>query len=479
MSLSILDVQAPFDLTAFSEITFAQLQQWLSGTTPFQDKGMIGATADVGGIPSVPNATNATGEPKWQNYIWLRVGSSIVTPYVWNPNVASDPILLNWVPASSYTIPPGSITGSQIALNTITAANVSYINLNQVNGYSLAISSGNTWTQHGVLQDTTAYPSGVFLSGTLGSPSVSAGSIIAAYMASQSVAGSSTALAGTIVDNSVTTLQLKNNGGTQTSSAQQQSNAAVDPQYNMMVSNKSLVGTPSGSNFSLSASGIASTPGDLLGVNYDSTGAQAGFIQIRKSITVLTEPTASLATNQIPYVPAETVASDNIVPYSFSSFQGAMNSQPVGRMMQFLQTSTTTKTSTSGNLANNSSAPNANATGMTALLSQAITPINAGSTIRLQFSGTIISTADAGIFVGVYTGTGAVAPIGGCALQWAASITPPMTFDLFLTNQGTSALTYYVRFGTTAGAASFNTLDGTNSFGGGIMQTVLTVTELF
>lgn len=120
------DILAPFDPTGYTTISGAQLLQLISGATPYTDKGLLLVTADIGDVPQVPDAVTNV---KWQRYGWIRVQTQSASLYVWSPNSASDITFLNWVSVSVANIPAGSITGAQIANNTITdikIANVSY-----------------------------------------------------------------------------------------------------------------------------------------------------------------------------------------------------------------------------------------------------------------------------------------------------------------------------------------------------------------
>jgi hypothetical protein len=81
---STIDVVTPFDPTGYSTISGAQLEQFAGGIAPYSDKGFVVITTDTAGSPNVPAANTTT---KWQNYIWLRISSTYVTAYVWNPMV--------------------------------------------------------------------------------------------------------------------------------------------------------------------------------------------------------------------------------------------------------------------------------------------------------------------------------------------------------------------------------------------------------
>src|SRR5579864_2319961 len=119
------DFLQAFDPTAYTSITGAQLLQYITGASPFTDKGLIVASTDSGGNPNVPNAAVTT---KWQLYLWLRIGASSVSLYVWNPSIASDVTFLQWQGINIAGIPAASIQGYQIAANTIVDGNIANVN---------------------------------------------------------------------------------------------------------------------------------------------------------------------------------------------------------------------------------------------------------------------------------------------------------------------------------------------------------------
>jgi len=187
MSTSLVDFQAPFDPTGFTTITGAQLLQLVVAATPYVDKGLVMVEADNAGIPVIPDATTNT---KWQRYLWLRIipNTSTLVLYAWNPNgqsyiVYSDgsgtQVLSNWIPVISSAIPPGSITGSLIAANTILPGN---INLSLL-ATALGFNPGTTVT-------TGTAPAAGDISGTYATGfSIGAGKILTALLADLNVTG--------------------------------------------------------------------------------------------------------------------------------------------------------------------------------------------------------------------------------------------------------------------------------------------------
>jgi len=126
MPASTIDLQAPFDPSAYASLTFAQLMQLVSGLTAYTDKGLVITTADVGGNPEVPDAVTTT---QWQRYIWRRISAATTSVYVWDPAHASDATYLRWVSINVAGIGVGAIVNAMIADNTITdvkIANVDY-----------------------------------------------------------------------------------------------------------------------------------------------------------------------------------------------------------------------------------------------------------------------------------------------------------------------------------------------------------------
>lgn len=176
MQPSIIDVLTPFDTSGYSNISGAQLEQLVSGVIPFTDKGLVVVTTDIAGVPQVPNANLNT---KWQNYIWIRQSVSSVGIYAWANGAASDPTLLQWIPSNQAGIAAGSITGAQIAFNTITPNNISSVNWSQIDGAPSAI--------------TPSGPAGGVLTGTYPDPSILAGAVTGSMIADSTITGANIA----------------------------------------------------------------------------------------------------------------------------------------------------------------------------------------------------------------------------------------------------------------------------------------------
>ena len=113
------DITAPFDPTAYTTLSGAQLLQLVSGLLPYLDKGFVVTTTDASGIPQVPDA-RSTGTPKWQTYIWRRIGyDGNLYVYVWNPNRAVDIVFLSWEPITLTGVSSGTITSGMIAAGAV------------------------------------------------------------------------------------------------------------------------------------------------------------------------------------------------------------------------------------------------------------------------------------------------------------------------------------------------------------------------
>lgn len=150
----------------------------------------------------------------------------------------------------------------------------------------------------------------------------------------------------------------------------------------------------------------------------------------------------------------------------------------LGRVLQMVNVTYTTAAANVGVLANTTSTPNANSTGMTtAFNSGAITPFNAASTLVIEVTGYIYCATSGAVFMGVYTGTGAVAPLCGGSFQNASSAgLSPITFKFAVaTNTLVTPVTFFVRWGCTSGAFINGTSAGANTFL--ITTSSITVTE--
>ena len=114
------DLIPPFDPTEYTTISGAALYQLVSGLVPSDSRGLIVITADVSGIPNVPDAIADT---TLQRYIWIRTQAATASAYVWNPNGVLNTAgigLQKWIPVSN-SVAALSITGAMIAPATITS----------------------------------------------------------------------------------------------------------------------------------------------------------------------------------------------------------------------------------------------------------------------------------------------------------------------------------------------------------------------
>jgi hypothetical protein len=129
MPVNTNDFIVGFDPTGSTTITGAQLAQLVNSAHPQVDKGMAILTADVAGVPEVPNATTTT---KWKRYLWVRQSVSSVGLYVWNDNANPAATYLKWQSINISGIGDESIVNAMIVNNTIKdgkIANLSYSKL--------------------------------------------------------------------------------------------------------------------------------------------------------------------------------------------------------------------------------------------------------------------------------------------------------------------------------------------------------------
>jgi hypothetical protein len=108
------DITAPFDPTAYTTLSGVQLLQLVSGLLPYLDKGFVVTTTDASGIPQPPDA-RSTGTPKWQTYIWRRIGADgNIYLYVWNPALGVDSVYYQWQPINLTGISINSVTNAML-----------------------------------------------------------------------------------------------------------------------------------------------------------------------------------------------------------------------------------------------------------------------------------------------------------------------------------------------------------------------------
>lgn len=126
------DLRAPFDPTGLPAISGADLLTLVEGAIVEDDKGLCLTTADVVGVPTVPNATATT---RWQTFLWRRVMANGVNIYVWNPVGVDDPTYLKWQSLGIASIGDGTITGAKLAQATVTDDKIASVNISKVVGF--------------------------------------------------------------------------------------------------------------------------------------------------------------------------------------------------------------------------------------------------------------------------------------------------------------------------------------------------------
>ena len=181
MSVSSQNVQPSFDPTAYTSLSGAQLKQLIDGILMYADKGLLITTADVAGVPQPPDADATTS---WQRCIWMRVGATTVTPYIWVNTAAvhADGVntLNKWYTIAESTIGPGAIGTAQLANNAVTDAKISEVNASKITG-SLA----GTLAAASLVAEGDA--AGGDLTGTYPNPTVGPLSITTAKIANENV----------------------------------------------------------------------------------------------------------------------------------------------------------------------------------------------------------------------------------------------------------------------------------------------------
>lgn len=155
--------------------------QYLSGATPFTDTGFVIVTADVATVPVVPDANTTT---KWQRYLWVRQTATSVGAYVWNPTASNDPTYLKWVSINIAALGAGVVQGFMIADNTITDAKIISLDYSKLTGVPAGIISSGS-TAGGDLTGT--YPDPTIAAGAVTGSKIANDTITVANIADEAV----------------------------------------------------------------------------------------------------------------------------------------------------------------------------------------------------------------------------------------------------------------------------------------------------
>jgi hypothetical protein len=468
-----IDLQTPFDPTAFTEITGAQLEQLVGGTSPAAGIGFI--VVSVAAAPTtlfpngVPNVPNAVTTPKWQSYMWVSVFNTFITAYLWNPNGATDATYLNWVTVSSASIGPGTIQGYQIAANTITSGNIVSISSTQITGSVVAgwlaqLNLAQTAYATNGLMNNNSLIFGVLngTGSTVATPVFGANVIPSTAFIAQSIAGNATPVTSPIIDNSIQPLQLAKNTG---NPAVLSTAGGVDPTINIAVPSKSLTGTPSSTNYNTLAVGHNVAPGDVLVVNYQAN--QQGFVTSTKSILSLSEPTSETYP-QIPFIAA------NGIIYSIINPQGNSN---FGRILQMYELKDNTVGTQSSVFCANTTLPTTTNCPVIASLTAALfTPLSATSTIFVEVGvfgccTTIYDSFVIGLFQDATTN--AIAASYAPTPNFTGGLSTAILRFNFASSPGLVAAGTTLKVGfspdTSGKTAYYNSLNGSTKMFGGIL----------